>query len=217
MKESLKIVLSFDLDFTLIDNREGIINSFYYALKKFNLPLTEKAEIEKMIGIPLDQMFAKVTKLEPSKLSSSFREYYSLKGIYQATLFPGAREKLEELKNSFNLGIVTSKKQEIAVKLLEFLDFAKYFDYIFGETDQIKSKKDHRIKDYLVNIFPNHRFVIIGDHPNDKELAKMLDCPFIGVLSGFSSSEDLKIDGSSAVIILNSINDITPELIYSLF
>lgn len=217
MKENPNIVLSFDLDFTLIDNREGIINSFYYALKKFNLPLIEKAEIEKMIGIPLDQMFAKVSKLEPAKLSTSFREYYSLKGIFQAILFPGAREKLEELKASFNLGIITSKKQEIAVKLLEFLDIAKYFDYILGETDQIKSKKDHRIRDFLFNKFPNHRFVIIGDHPNDKELAKMLNCSFIGVLTGFSSSEDLKIDGSSAVIILNSINNITPELIYSLF
>ena len=94
MKENPKIILSFDLDFTLIDNREGIINSFYYALKKFNLPLIEKAEIVKMIGLPLDQMFAKVSKLEPSKLSTSFREYYSLKGIYQANLFHGAIEKL---------------------------------------------------------------------------------------------------------------------------
>ena len=217
MKENPKIVLSFDLDFTLIDNREGIIKSFYYALKQFNLPLVEKAEIVKMIGLPLDQMFAKVSKLDPSKLSASFREYYGLKGIYQATLFPGTREKLEELKNSFYLGIITSKKQEIAVKLLEFLDFAKHFEYILGETDQIKSKKDPKIKDYLVNIFPNHRFVIIGDHPNDKELAKMLDCPFIGVLTGNHTSEDLKVDRSSTVIILNSINDITPELIYSLF
>lgn len=217
MKENPKIVLSFDLDFTLIDNREGIINSFNYALKKFNLPPIEKEKIEKMIGIPLDQMFAKVSKLEPSKLSTSFREYYSLKGIYQANLFPGAREKLEELKNSFNLGIITSKKQEIAIKLLEFLDFAKHFEYILGETDQIKSKKDHKIKDYLFNKFPNHRFVIIGDHPNDKELAKMLKCPFIGVLTGFYTSEDLKIDGSSTIIILNNINEITPDLIYSLF
>jgi len=217
MKENPKIVLSFDLDFTLIDNREGIINSFYYALKKFNLPPIEKAEIEKMIGIPLDKMFSKLSHLDPSKLSISFRDYYSLKGIYQAYLFPRVREKLEKLKRSFNLGIITSKKQEIAVKLLEFLDIAKYFDYILGETDQIKSKKDHKIKDYLFNKFPNHRFVIIGDHPNDKELAKMLKCPFIGVLTGFCTSEDLKIDGSSTVIILNSINDITPDLIYSLF
>ena len=217
MKENPKIVLSFDLDFTLIDNREGIVNSFHYALKKFNVPPIKKAEIEKMIGIPLDKMFAKVSKLEPSKLSTSFRDYYSLKGIYQAYLFPGVRKKLEKLKRSFNLGIITSKKQDIAVKLLEFLDIAKYFDYILGETDQIKSKKDHKIKDYLFNKFPNHRFVIIGDHPNDKELANMLKCPFIGVLTGFYTSEDLKIDGSSTVIILDSINEITPDLIYSLF
>ena len=217
MKENPKIVLSFDLDFTLIDNREGIINSFYYALKKFNLPLIEKAEIEKMIGIPLDNMFQNVSNLEPSQLSSSFREYYRMKGIFQVNLFPGAREKLIQLKRSFNLGVITSKKQEIAIKLLEFLDIAKYFEYILGETDQIKSKKDPKIKEYLFDKFPSHKFVIIGDHPNDKALAKMMNCPFIGVLTGNHTSEDLKIEGGSLGIILDNINDITPDLIYSLF
>ena len=217
MKEKPKIILSFDLDFTLIDNREGIINSFYYALKKFNLPLIEKAEIVKMIGLPLDQMFAKVSKLEPSKLSTSFREYYSLKGIYQANLFHGAIEKLEELKNSFSLGIITSKKQEIAVKLLKFLEIDGYFDYIIGETDKIKSKTASELINYLFANYVGYKFVVIGDHPNDKELADMLKSPFIGVLTGNHTSEDLKIDGSSTVIILNSISDITPDLIYSLF
>lgn len=72
LKENKKIVLSFDLDFTLIDNREGIVNSFNYALKKFNLPEIRNLEIEKMIGTPLDEMFARVSNLNPLLLSSAF-------------------------------------------------------------------------------------------------------------------------------------------------
>ncbi len=71
-----KFVLSFDLDFTLINNRKGIVNSFNYALRKFNLPEVNKTVIEKMIGLPLNDMFAEFTDLNPSKLSFAFREYY---------------------------------------------------------------------------------------------------------------------------------------------
>ena len=52
MKDYNKVMLSFDLDNTLINNRVGIVNSFNYALQKFNLPVLKKQPIEKMIGIP---------------------------------------------------------------------------------------------------------------------------------------------------------------------
>ena len=93
-----KILLSFDLDNTLINNREGIVNSFNYALKKYNIPTLDRLEIEKMIGTPLEDMFKEVTDIYPQELSSAFREYYREKGIYQGSLLPGAKETLEVLK-----------------------------------------------------------------------------------------------------------------------
>jgi phosphoglycolate phosphatase-like HAD superfamily hydrolase len=86
MKDNKKILLSFDLDNTLIDNREGIVNSFNYALKKYNLPPLERIKIEKMIGTPLDDMFEEFSNINPKKLSTAFREYYGKKGIYQAAI-----------------------------------------------------------------------------------------------------------------------------------
>ena len=55
------IVLSFDMDFTLIDNREGIINSFKYALQKKNLPDMDDLELERTIGMPLTEVFSQIT------------------------------------------------------------------------------------------------------------------------------------------------------------
>ena len=48
----MKVLLNFDLDFTLIDNREGIINSFNYALNQYKIAALETGKIEKMIGTP---------------------------------------------------------------------------------------------------------------------------------------------------------------------
>ncbi len=51
----MKILLNFDLDFTLIDNREGIVNSFNYVLKKNNIAAVEKVIIDKMIDVFLNK------------------------------------------------------------------------------------------------------------------------------------------------------------------
>ena len=195
MHDKEKIILSFDLDNTLINNRDGIVASFNYALNKFDLPKLEKSQIEMMIGIPLNEMFLKVnSNQDPSKLSFAFREYYGKKGIYQASLLSGIKSKLEELKNlSFTMGIITSKKQEMAKRIIEILQIQKYFDYVLGETEDRKDlgKLDPKLKIILEKNYPGYRVIIIGDHPKDVMLSNNLNCPFIGVLTGHHSSKQL--------------------------
>ena len=153
-----KILLSFDLDNTLINNREGIVNSFNYALKKYNIPTLEPSEIEKMIGTPLDDMFKEVSDINPQDLSAAFREYYKEKGIYQGSLLPGIKETLDVLKqNSFTLGVITSKKQELAVKITKILGIFKYFDYVIGESERVKSKLDPNLKIRLQTEYSDYK------------------------------------------------------------
>lgn len=214
-----KIILSFDLDNTLINNRKGIINSFNYALKKYNFSEIEESKIENMIGIPLDEMFAKVTNLEPSKLSSAFREFYSSKGIYQSHLLPGVKKKLKELKkNKFTIGIITSKKQEMAEKILKILKIKKYFDYILGETEERKEmgKLDPTLKKILDKKYPKSEIIVIGDHPKDVLLSNNLNCPFIGVLSGHHSAEQLMELKEGRFLVLNSVRELCLKTIYSI-
>jgi phosphoglycolate phosphatase len=217
MKLKDKILLSFDLDFTLINNEEGIVNSFNYALNKYHLTSLKKKEILAMIGIPLDQMFLTLTDVHITELMAAFREYYGSKGMFQVKIFPGVKEKLIELKKFFILGVITSKKQELAIKLLEHLNLASYFSYILGESDNWKTKIDPNLIDYIHRKFPDYQFVIIGDHPKDKELAIALDTPFIGVLTGKHTADELKHNSTVKTIILNSVNEIDNELIFSLF
>jgi len=220
MKKTEKIVLSFDLDNTLINNRKGIVNSFNYALRKYNLPEIGKLEIEKMIGIPLDDMFAKISNLNPLLLSSAFREYYGIEGIYQSKLLTGVKKKLKELKeHNFTLGVITSKKKEMAGKIVQYLKIDTFFDYILGETNVIKSKLDPNLSQILHEKYPEFDFIIIGDHPKDAILSKNLNCPFIGVMTGFHTAEQLKQarGNENVTIILKKIKEIKVDMIYSLF
>ena len=216
MHNKVNIILSFDLDNTLINNREGIVNSFNYALRKYNLPEIMRSEIEKMIGIPLDEMFSKVTDVTPSMLSSAFREYYGIEGIFQAKLLSDVKKKLGELKKlGFILGIITSKKQEMAIRVVKYLKIDSFFEYVLGETENIKSKLDPSLKKYLLEKYPSSKFIIIGDHPKDAMLSKNLNCPFIGVLTGIHTTGQLKKarENDSTTIILKSIKEITVDII----
>lgn len=218
MNTEKKILLSFDLDFTLIDNWEGIINSFNYSMEKHHLDYLDESLIKDLIGTPLEDIYNKLTIIDPLIMAASFREYYARQGIYQAKIFPGVIDKLKQLQRAgFNLGVVTSKKQEMTEKLIKILKIETFFDYIIGEGKIMRSKMDPNLKKVLKDKYPNHFFVIIGDHPHDRALAEMLDCPFIGVLTGFHTGEQLERDSKVRCIILKSVNEITPMLIYSLF
>lgn len=218
MEKKKNIILSFDLDNTLINNRKGIVNSFNYALKKYNIPTLERIKIEKMIGTPLNDMFREVSDINPQELSSAFREYYAEKGIYQGRLLAGVKEKLEELKqNSFTLGVITSKKQELAVKITKILGIFKYFEYVIGESENVKSKLDPNLTKHLQNKYRDYRIVIIGDHPKDMALAENLNAPFIGVLTGNHSAEELRRGNTAKTLIIKSVKELFPNLIYSLF
>jgi phosphoglycolate phosphatase len=218
METKKNIILSFDLDNTLINNREGIVNSFNYALKKYNIPILERLDIEKMIGTPLDDMFKEVSDINPQELSSAFREYYREKGIYQGSLLSGVEKTLEGLKRkSFTLGVITSKRQELAVQVTKILGIFKYFEYVIGESENVKSKLDPNLKKHLLTKYSEYRIVIIGDHPKDRALAENIDSPFIGVLTGNHSVEELRHGYTTKTLILKSIKELFPNLIYSLF
>ena len=219
MQSRKKTILSFDLDYTLINNRKGIIRSFNYALRKFNLPEVGKSVIEKMIGLPLNDMFAKFTELDPSKLSYAFREYYGAKGIYQSKLLPGVKNKLMELREyGFKLGVITSKKQEIAIKIASYLKIYGFFDYILGESNKIRTKLDPNLKIILYEKFPKANIIIIGDHPKDALLSKNLNCPFIGVLTGSHTENSLRKARANEkmTLILKSVKHISIDMILTL-
>ena len=213
-----KILLSFDLDNTLINNREGIVNSFNYALEKYKNPPLERSVIEKMIETPLDDMFKEVSDVNPQDLSSAFREYYREKGIYQSTLLSGVKETLEKLKhNFFTLGVITSKRQDLAIQITKILGIFEYFKYVIGESENIKSKLDPNLKKHLRDNFSEFSIVIIGDHPKDRALAEIIGAPFIGVLTGNHTADELRRLHKTKTLILESVTDLFPNLIYSLF
>ncbi|MBE5756712.1 MAG: HAD family hydrolase [Clostridiales bacterium] len=188
----------FDLDGTITDSKEGIINGIIYGLSKIGI--TDSVEnLVKFIGPPLFDSFQTEYGVSPEqsrKAVEAYREYFKDKGIYENKMYPGAEELLKKLKaDGYKLVLATSKPEPFALRILDYFDIAKYFDYAFGATfTPERATKALVIKwglDHIEGI-KKEETVMVGDREHDMSGAKAngLDC--IGVSYGYGGEEELK-------------------------
>lgn len=214
MRDPTKILIIFDLDFTLIDNSFTICNSFIHALELFKVPPPEKARIIQKIGVPLKDMFLDYLD-EPNakKAVQLFRDYYSVHFFEGVELIPGAIALLKELKEQgYRLALLTSKKTDLAIKLMDRIDLKQYFEFILGEQPEFKPKPDPASIFHIMARFPEtNRAYMVGDHIVDCMAAQNSSIKFIGVLTGITSEKEFRNYADKDTIILESVKDILPS------
>ena len=92
----------FDLDGTLTDSREGIINSIKYALRKMGVEPPDDTVLKNFIGPPLSVSFREYCNfdsVQTEKAIAYYREYFSEKGIFENRVYDGIPAALESLKS----------------------------------------------------------------------------------------------------------------------
>ncbi|EEU7393218.1 HAD family hydrolase [Campylobacter jejuni] len=133
----------FDLDGTLIDSTDAILNSFQGAFKALGLTSKNNEEIKNLIGYPLEQMFR---MLYPDKVNLSkefvlaYREIYAQIYLEQTTLLPKVKEALELGSEIADLGIVTTKGGKFTPILLDYLRVKKFFKTLITLEDVTNPK-----------------------------------------------------------------------------
>ncbi|EED2208828.1 HAD family hydrolase [Campylobacter coli] len=141
----MKKTILFDLDGTLIDSTDAILNSFQGAFKILGLTPKNNEEIKNLIGYPLEHMFR---MLYPDKVNLSkefvlaYREIYAQIYLEQTTLLPKAKEALELAFEIADLGIVTTKGGKFTPLLLEHLGVKKFFKTLITLED-VTNPKPH--------------------------------------------------------------------------
>ena len=76
----------FDLDGTLTDPGVGITNSVAYALKKWDIEVSERSLLYPFIGPPLSDSFQRYfgfSKEDSMKAIEYYREYFRDRGIFE--------------------------------------------------------------------------------------------------------------------------------------
>lgn len=203
----------FDLDGTLTNPGKGITNSIAYALKKWNIDVSDKTTLYKFIGPPLQESFEtyyNFSETEARQAIAYYREYFKETGLYENELYPGIKTLLSKLKDAGKtLILATSKPEEFALTILQYFEIAQYFDYVAGASmDGSRSKKADVIAYALkkANINDTTSLVMIGDREYDINGAAQFGIDSIGVLYGYGSYQELF--EANATYIVEKVEDI---------
>lgn len=187
----------FDLDGTLTDPKEGIVNSILYALEKLGLHENFIDELDNFIGPPLRESFLKRYNLSNELADNAmlyYREYFSIKGIYENRIYPGVKDMLETLSShNFHLFVATSKPTIYAIEVLRHFNIDTYFKEIIGSNldNTLTDKKE--IISYMVSTYglQASNSIMIGDRKYDIIGAKNNSLKTIGVTYGYGSIDEL--------------------------
>jgi len=203
----------FDLDGTLTDSQEGIINSIQFALRHFGIKVSSPEELNRFLGPPLWNSFREFCGFDDSQVDEAvrvYREYYNEKGIFENKLYDGIAEVLKQLTTSgVKVAVATSKPAKYAKIILDHFGVSHYFSMIAGsEMDGTRSDKAEVIAYALNNLDAGRKMktIMIGDRKHDVIGARKHNLDCIGVLWGYGGRAELEATGTAHII--ESTNEI---------
>ena len=192
----------FDLDGTLIDSSEGIHNGFVQTFERLGLPVPSDKKIRTFMGPPLEVTFKEeISEEGAAQAVKIYREYYETKGQFEAHLYDGIKEVLQELKQNPNkkIYITTSKNEPVAQKMCQHLGLTAYFDGIYGSTPAALHKADVLQRAITENQAPKDSSVIVGDTKFDLIGGKTVGIKTLAVTWGFGTNETLLAENPDLV------------------
>ena len=193
----------FDLDGTLTDSGEGIINCAVFAMERLGIPVPPREELGVFVGPPLWDTFRQfgVPSDRVDEAVEIFRSRYVPIGKFENTPYPGIREVLEVLRaQGRKLYVATSKPEVTAREILEHFDLSRYFAEICGATvDKTRTSKEDVIA-YLLSLDAcRENSVMVGDTAFDVIGAAAHGIPTIGAAWGYGKTEDMVSAGAAAI------------------
>jgi pyrophosphatase PpaX len=186
----------FDLDGTLIDSIELILNSARHAFTKLKRPSPSDSEWLAGVGIPLFTMFGRYARddSELRDLIAAYREYQMAHHDRLVVCYDAVVDTVRSLAGRGHLiGLVTSKSEALAMRGLAHVGLARYMDTIVGCDGSTRHKPDPEpVRIALTRLdTPPENAVFIGDSVHDIAAGKAAGVVTIAALWGPFTRADL--------------------------
>ncbi len=184
----------FDLDGTLLDTLEDLMDSVNATLSRFGYPLRTLEEIRLFVGNGAKVLIdlAVPAGADPQPVYAAFREYYQKNCQVKTAPYPGIIEMLASL----NLPVaIVSNKPDSAVKAL----CAEYFPgvYALGESPDCPRKPAPDMVFRAMQDLGVEQCIYVGDSEVDVATARNAGVPCLSVLWGFRSEDELEQAGAA--------------------
>ena len=180
----------FDLDGTLLDTSEGVLECVRYAADTMGYPPLPREELLTFIGPPLTLSFPKHYGMDEAAAWEAirlFREHYVAGAILKAVPYAGICQLCRDLQaRGTAMAVATNKVETQAVRLLTHFGFERFCSPIRGADPAGRLKKADLIRLCLEerNTAPENA-VLMGDTLFDAEGAAAAGVGFLAVTYGF--------------------------------
>ena len=206
----------FDLDGTLIDSKDDLVNSVNAMLRETGRDELPSTTIAGYIGHGAPQLIA--STLGPNSEESDrktalavFLAHYEKHNLDVTRAYPGVEETLSALKNR-SMAVLTNKPLKMTMQILEGLALAKYFSAVYGG-DSFEKKKPHPLGALSIlkqlSAQASHA-AMVGDSDVDIQTARNAGMHAVAVTYGFGNYDrqlnpaDLYIDRLTELVGLRS-------------
>lgn len=196
----MNTAILFDLDGTLIDSTEAIIESFYKSFEIMGADFPQREEIESKIGYTLEDIFA-FLGVHEGKIDehvAAYKAHYREISRAKTFLLDGALEAIELASSFARLGIVTTKTARYSAELLEHMNVMDYFEVLVGRED-VTNVKPHPEPIYKAldkmgkkGADDKNDIWMIGDTSLDVEAAKNAGIKHIALMTGYGDKNELE-------------------------
>ena len=184
----------FDLDGTLIDSSEGVVEATNYALRQMGEPERSPAAIKRYIGFPLRQMFADFTAASPDALYDHFQVRAAETVVASARALDGVDSALQELyRRGLTMAIVTTKTRSHLDGIVTKMGWTKYFPTSISGSDVTVPKPDPEAFTLALRRLncAADEALVVGDTINDILAARAIPMKVASVLSPYGGHEEV--------------------------
>ena len=138
----IKVVI-FDLDGTLIDTNDLIIDAFYHVINELLGRSPTEEELNYVYGKTLDEQMEFFSVEESHKLVEAYKSFYRAHMDERTHLFEGIKDLLDELaKIDIKMATVTNKGSRGVRHAFDKFGIGKYFDATISADDVSNGKPD---------------------------------------------------------------------------
>lgn len=197
----------FDLDGTLTDSKEGVLESVQYAITAMGRPLPEPRDMLKFIGPPLQDSFMQYcgfSREEAQEGLRLFRERYVPEGQFKNRPAPGIAEMMGRLRaQGFTLALASSKAESQCLTICELFGFTPHLAVISGSAENRDLSKADVIRSAMdrLGLTDPRRALMVGDRKYDVEGARTCGIDCVGVeFFGYAPPGELEEAGAVAVV-----------------
>lgn len=192
-----KKLIVYDLDGTLVDTRQDIINAVNFLRKSLGMKALERKTIESYVGYGLKHMISKVIGIDDDaqveRAAKIYRDYYAQHMLDHTTLYPGGLATLEFFKTRKQI-VWTNKPNPFAEKILDELGALSYLNEVVAGNSGYAHKP---APDAVLAIMKREKIgpdecLMIGDSTIDVESARNAGVETIVLSHGFTGEDELK-------------------------